>query len=188
MTKPTREELERRLDESFAPPKDRGTLSLIVIRPETDAREILGSCRLSLEGGADGDNWAKGCWKSLPDGRPHPDVQIAITNSAFMGLIEPDETRHALAGDTLHVDLDLSEGNLSPGDRLLIGDRVELEITEVPHTGCGKYRERFGKGALELVNSETGMRKRLRGIYARVARDGVVNEGDQIVVHRFDSK
>jgi hypothetical protein len=62
-------------------PKDKGSLEAIVIRPGSEERLSLQQCRLSPEGGTEDDAWARGCWLKLPDGRPHPDVQICIMNS-----------------------------------------------------------------------------------------------------------
>ncbi|WDI42666.1 MOSC domain-containing protein [Bremerella sp. P1] len=160
-------------------PTDDGKLDAIVIRPKTDERSQLAFCELSLEGGVHGDNWALGCWKSLPDGSPHPDVQIAITNSRAIDLIAGDTGRWALAGDNLYVDFDLSEDNLSAGQQLAIGD-VVLEITEIPHNGCKKFSDRFGSDALKFVNSAVGKQLHLRGIYARVVKSGIVRVGDRI--------
>jgi MOSC domain-containing protein YiiM len=160
-------------------PKDRGVLRAIVIRPETDARLALQRCELSPEGGVHGDHWAKGCWMSLPDGRPHPDVQVAITNARTIALIAQDEARWPLAGDNLFADLDLSADNLPPGTRLSVGGAL-LEITAVPHKGCKKFAERFGVDATRFVNSRDGLRLHLRGIYARIVEPGVVTVGDAI--------
>ena len=68
-------------------PKDIGILKAIVIRPRTDERVTLNECEISPELGVHGDNWAQGCWLSLPDGRPHPDVQVAIMNARTIALI-----------------------------------------------------------------------------------------------------
>jgi hypothetical protein len=81
------EELEDGLGEILRSPKDQGPLKAIVIRPETDARISLQACELSPEGGVQGDNWARGCWMSLPDGRPHPDVQVVMMNARAIALI-----------------------------------------------------------------------------------------------------
>ena len=163
------EELRGRLDEIRQSPKDQGILKAIVIRPETDARVSLQRRELSAELGVHGDNWAKGCWMSLPDGRPHPDVQVAIMNARTIALIAQDEARWPLAGDNLLVDLDLSEYNLPPGTRLAVG-RALLEITDVPHKGCKKFAARFGVDATRFVNARDGLHLHLRGIYARGRR------------------
>jgi MOSC domain-containing protein YiiM len=150
-----------------------------VIRPETDARVSLQHCELSPEGGVHGDNWAKGCWMSSPDGQPHPDVQVTIMNARTIALIAQDEARWPLAGDNLIVDLDLSKDNLPPGSRLSVGSAL-LEITDVPHKGCKKFVERFGVDATRFVNGREGLRLHLRGIYARIVEPGVVSVGDTI--------
>jgi MOSC domain-containing protein YiiM len=172
-------ELENGLPEILRSPTDRGVLRAIVIRPETDARASLPQCELSPEGGVHGDNWAKGCWMSLPDGRPHPDVQVTLMNARAIALIARDEARWPLAGDNLFVDLDLSDDNLPPGTRLAVGSTL-LEITEVPHKGCKKFAARFGADATRFVNSREGLRLHLRGIYARIVERGVVAVGDPI--------
>jgi hypothetical protein len=173
------DELRQGLDEIRLSPKDRGGLKAIVIRPETDARISLQRCELSPDGGVHGDNWAKGCWMSLPDGRPHPDVQVALMNARTIALIAKEEARWPLAGDNLLVDLDLSEGNLPPGTRLSVGSAL-LEITDVPHKGCKKFAERFGVDATRFVNARDGLRLHLRGIYARIVEPGAVAVGDTV--------
>ena len=172
-------ELENGLPEILRSPRDRGILRAIVIRPETDVRASLPQCELSPEGGVHGDDWAKGCWMSLPDGRPHPDVQVTIMNARAIALIAEEEARWPLAGDNLLVDLDLSEDNLPPGTRLAIGATL-LEITEVPHKGCKKFAARFGVDATRFVNSREGLRLHLRGIYARIVEPGVIAVGDPV--------
>jgi MOSC domain-containing protein YiiM len=173
------EELQVGLSGILQSPKDRGILKAIVIRPEVDARVSLQQCELSPEGGVHGDNWAKGCWMSLPDGRPHPDVQVTIMNARTIALIAQDEARWPLAGDNLFVDLDLSGDNLPPGTRLSVGAAL-LEITEVAHKGCSKFAERYGVDATRFVNSRDGLRLHLRGIYARIVEPGVVAVGDAV--------
>jgi MOSC domain-containing protein YiiM len=160
-------------------PKHRGVLRAIVIRPETDARVALQQCELSPEGGVHGDNWAKGCWMSLPDGRPHPDVQVTIMNARTIALIAQDEARWPLSGDNLFADVDLSADNLPRGTRLSVGSAL-LEITAVPYKGCQKFAARFGVDATRFVNSRDGLRLRLRGIYAKIVEPGVVTVGDAI--------
>jgi MOSC domain-containing protein YiiM len=173
------EELREGLGEIERSPKERGALRAIVIRPETDARSALQQCELSPELGVHGDNWAKGCWMSLPDGRPHPDVQVTIMNARTIALIAQDEARWPLAGDNLFVDLDLSTDNLPPGTRLSVGTAL-LEITAVPHKGCSKFAARYGVDATRFVNSREGLRLHLRGIYARIVERGRITVGDMV--------
>jgi hypothetical protein len=160
-------------------PKDQGLLELIVIRPKDLERVVLPECRLSARLGAHGDMWADGCWKTLPDGSPHPDVQITLMNSRCIALVAQEKSRWPLAGDQLYVDLDLSDDNLPVGQRLAIGAAI-LEITDTPHTGCDLFSERFGPAALAFVNSPIGKQLHLRGIYAKVIRDGHVKTGDRV--------
>ena len=175
----SRDELEAGLDEILSSPSDRGTLKAVVIRPETDARLSLQRCELSPELGVHGDDWAQGCWMTLPDGRPHPDVQVTLMNARTIALIAREEARWALAGDNLYVDLDLSAANLPPGTRLALGSAL-LEITAVPHNGCVKFAARFGLEATRFVNSREGKRLHLRGIYARIVQPGTITVGDLV--------
>jgi MOSC domain len=175
----TFEELQEGLGGIMLSPQDRGTLKAIVIRPEVETRVSLRQCELSPDGGVHGDNWAKGCWMSLPDGRPHPDVQVAIMNARAIALIAQEEARWPLAGNQLLIDLDLSRDNLPPGTRVSVGPAL-LEINAVPHNGCKKFAERFGVDATRFVNSKEGVRLHLRGIYARIVEPGVVTVGDPV--------
>jgi hypothetical protein len=176
---PSLEELNDGLPEILQSPKDCGVLRAIVIRPETGTRVSLLRCEISPEGGVHGDSWAKGCWMSLPDGRPHPDVQVTIMNARTIALIARDDARWPLAGDNLFIDLDLGADNLPPGTRLAVGP-ARLEITAVPYKGCRKFAERFGVDATRFVNSREGLRLHLRGIYARIVEGGVVAVGDAV--------
>ena len=51
-------------------------------------------------------------------------------------------------------------------------------MTDQPHTGCGKFVERFGVDAMKLVNSELGRRLQLRGVNAKVVQPGRIRVGD----------
>lgn len=76
--------------------------------------------------------------------------------------------------------MDLSQENMPPGTRLRIGS-AEIEITDVPHNGCAAFVRRYGRDAAVFVNSGEGKRLRLRGIYGRVVKDGLVSVGDRVV-------
>lgn len=183
----TIDELNNGLSAIRQSPLDEGRLNEIVIRPVKDERVSLTECDISPELGVHGDNWARGCWMSLPDGRPHPDVQICIMNSRAISLIAQEESRWRLAGDNLFVDLDLSRENLQPGQQLATGSAV-IEITAVAHNGCSKFAQRFGADAVKFVNSESGKQLRLRGIYAKVVQAGVIHVGDVIRKMWFNVK
>ena len=162
-----------------ASPRDHGLLHAIVRRPQRDRREVVGEATLDLESGLVGDDWLARGSSSQPDGRANPESQLTIMSVRVLAAIEPDESRWALAGDQLLVDLDLSVANLPAGARIRVGE-AELVISEMPHTGCAKFSGRFGSDALRWINSPLGRELRFRGVNARVARGGVVRIGDLI--------
>ena len=90
-----------------------------------------------------------------------------------------ERERWPLAGDQLYLDLDLSDDNLPHGSRLAIGSAV-IEVTAIPHNGCLKFKARFGKEAVQFVNSDVGKRLHLRGINAKIIQPGVIRQGDVI--------
>jgi hypothetical protein len=174
------DELTAGLDHIRASPADGGRLDLIVRRPAVDGRELLATGELSVDEGLVGDTWRYRGSSRTGDGGPHPDMQLNIINSRLTRLLGgEDDLARALAGDQLHVDLDLGAANLPPGTRLLIGD-AEIEVTDQPHTGCAKFAARYGAEALRFVNVGPGKELRLRGINARVVRAGTIRTGDSI--------
>lgn len=179
MNHATTTQLEQALPWLRESPRDAGSVEMIVRRPAIEAREVLQEGVLDPADGLVGDNWRTRGSRSTPDGSAHPDAQLTLTNSRIVSLIAGSEERWALAGDQLYVDFDLSEENLPPGTRLRVGSAT-IEITDKPHTGCGKFVKRFGVEALKFVNSPVGREMHLRGIYARVVEGGTVRAGDPI--------
>jgi hypothetical protein len=161
-------------------PADRGTVDLIVCRPAQGERLVLEEGMLDLAVGLVGDNWATRPSNSTPDRSPNPLGQVTLINSRVLGVIAGDDERRPLAGDQLHVDLDLSVENLPPGTRLAVGEAV-LEVTEKPHNGCLKFEARYGRDVAQFVNSPRRQALRLRGMNARVVTPGRVRAGDAIV-------
>ncbi|MEM7497210.1 MAG: MOSC domain-containing protein [Pseudomonadota bacterium] len=178
-TRRSRAELEAALPEILAAPKDEGRLDLIVSRPGHGERRTPGIARLTAAGGVEGDHWARGCWRTLEDGSPHPDVQICLMMSRMIRAIAGEEANWPPAGDNLFIDMDLTPDNTPPGTRLALGS-VEMVVTAEPHDGCQHFIDRYGRDACIFVNTGAGKRHRLRGIYCRVTRDGSVSVGDMV--------
>jgi MOSC domain-containing protein YiiM len=172
MTQKTESTLEAGLDHVRQSPADRGVLEMIVSRPRVGKRDVLQEGELTTAEGLAGDSWRL----RRP---PNPDMQLNIMSARVLALVAGDRSRWPLAGDQLIVDLDLSGANLPPGTRLTIGSAV-VEVTAEPHTGCGKFVERFGLDAQKFVNSPVGRRLNLRGINARVVQSGAIRVGDVV--------
>ena len=171
-----RSELEAGLPEILKSPRDTGAIALIVRRPAVNERETLDVASLSVSDGLVGDSW-----KTRKN--PHPDMQLNIMNSRAAALVAQDPNRWQLAGDQLYVDLDLSVENLPAGSQLRIGNAI-VEVTEIPHLGCRKFVERFGRDAMKFVNSEQGCKLNLRGINAKVIEGGSIKINEIVTVEK----
>jgi hypothetical protein len=172
-------ELEAGLDLVRQSPKEEGSLALIVCRPAVGEREILKEGKLDLLEGLVGDTWRTRGSSQTADGSAHPDTQVTLMNARVIALLARVRDRWPLAGDQLFVDLDLSLDNLPPGTRLALGAAV-IEVTAQPHTGCHKFRARYGSEALKFVNSTMGKQLRLRGMNAKIVQPGLIRTGDGI--------
>lgn len=176
----TREELEAGLDHVRAAPREAGTVELVVRRPAEGEREVLDAGELDLAEGLVGDTWKRRRTRTTLDGSPNPDLQLNVMSARAVDLVAGgDRDRWALAGDQLYLDLDLSEEHLPAGTRLAVGDAV-IEVTPQPHTGCAKFRQRFGVDAHRFVNAKEHRPLRLRGLCAKVVVPGVVRPGDAV--------
>ena len=162
-----------------AAPKDNGTLDLIVMRPEHDARVLPESYDVTAELGVNGDHWKRGTGYALDDGTGDPDAQICMMMSGCIEAIAGPKENWAPAGDNFFLDMDLTPANMLPGTRFAIGS-AEFIVTETPHNGCQKFIDRYGRDAVLFVNTGKGKELRLRGIYARVTKDGTVSVGDTV--------
>ena len=164
--------LEAGIDHVRAAPADVGAVELIVRRPNVDEREVLDEGELDVDRGLVGDRWSR-------RGRPNPQNQLTLMNSRAAALVAGERDRWALAGDQLYVDFDLSAANIPPGTRLEVGSAI-VEISDLPHLGCGKFSARFGIDAREFVNSPAGVELNLRGVNAMVVRSGTVRRGEAV--------
>lgn len=159
-----------------APPDD-GTVSLIVQRPAVNARAVVDAAEMSVARGMAGGGWQLRPERGTVD-------QICVMSTAAIRAFAGDDPRAwPAAGDQLFLDLDLRRANLRAGDRVAVGadaDAVLLEVTPKPHNGCAKFARRYGDDALKVVMAPLGKERRLRGIYFRVVREGVVRKGDRV--------
>ena len=172
-------ELEAGLEHIRQAPRDHGVLEMIVQRPQIDERRVIDQGELNPVEGLVGDNWKDRGSKHTPDGSANLYAQITIMNARCIALLAQNEERWALAGDQLYVDFDLSDDHIPPGTRLAIGSAI-LEVSAEPHSGCKKFSSRFGVEAMKFVNSPEGKQLHLRGINAKVIREGVVRVGDTV--------
>ena len=167
----TQKDLDAGLEQAGASPKNCGMLQAIFIRPSVGKRTSLVKAQVSPEGGVHGDRWST----SGADKR----AQVTIMNARILDAVAGGRDRWSLAGDQLIVDLDLSETNLPIGQRLAIDD-VELEISDLPHTGCEGFALRFGPVAAQFIDAADHARLHLRGVNARVVHGGIVRVGSEV--------
>lgn len=171
----TMAELEAGIGHIRQSPRDGGVLEMIVRRPSVNQREVLVEGQLDMLVGLVGDNWrTKGSLTTL-DGSSHPDKQLTIMNARVIALVAQTKDRWPLAGDQLYVDLDLSAENLPPGTWLAIGSAI-VEVTAPPHTGCHKFKSRFGRDAMKFVNRTEELHH--RGVNAKVVQPGIIRVCD----------
>ncbi len=170
----TRHELELLWRDSPAQPRDRGAVRLICLRTGGGEHTCPARVLVTPEGGVEGDRWSRKADAS-------PDTQVTLMSARVAELVAGDTTPLHSAGDNFLVDLDLAEAALPAGARLRIGGAA-LEVSLKPHTGCGKFRDRFGAGALDWVNHEENRALRLRGVNCRVISGGEVALHDSIEV------
>ena len=147
---------------------------MLVLRPEVGERAVVDEAKLNDTEGMVGDSWAH-----RTGYEPDPLRQLTVMSTRVLDAIAGDREFWPAAGDQILVDLDISEGNLPAGSQLAIGSAV-IEITEPPHTGCPKFKARFGGDALVWVNGRRGRRLRMRGANARVVEPGTVSTGDSV--------
>lgn len=158
-----------------APPTTTGSVALLVRRCADGRRETPSHVTLTQAEGVPGDRWRE----RLP---LNPEAQITVMRRDVGELVANGQPLTHF-GDNLVVDLDLSDENLPPGTRLRIG-AARVEVTPKPHTGCLKYKDRFGADALRFVSTREALAANLRGIHVRVIEDGEVAVGDAILVER----
>lgn len=165
------------LDQIRSAPSTEGRIELIVRRPAIDEREVITRGELCTTNGLVGDNWS--AKPTSATGMPNPRAQLTLMNARAAAAIAGQRDRWPLAGDQLYVDFDLSVENVPAGTVLAVG-AAEIEVTDEPHLGCGKFVRRFGVDAQRFVNSPDGRRLNCRGINTRVVVPGALETGNTI--------
>jgi GNAT superfamily N-acetyltransferase len=148
-----------------------GEVRLIVVRRGGGVHDTPSRVELDREQGVRGDRWGEG-------ESPNPEAQVSILDARVAAVLAGgDPARLSVPGDNLVVEMDVDEASLPVGTRLRAGTAL-LEITPKPHTGCAKFRERFGDAALRWVSEQRPQRR--RGVYARVIEGGAIAVGDRV--------
>ena len=160
------------------PPRDSGTVDLLVARGPEGERLLPAEVLLTVNGGMPGDRWAA-------QDKYGPDYQLATTRSDTARLFANGQPLE-LHGDNLYLHLDLSSANLPTGSRVRLGEAITV-VTPVRHDGCKKWVQRFGLCPMQLNLAPEYHALHLRGIYLRVVQEGRVRLGDPaIVLERAD--
>lgn len=158
-------------------PRDLGKVVRCVVRPSSGERLAPRAIELTPEDGVLGDRWSS-------DPQRVPGNQVSLINVHVIdSLSGEDEARAILAGDNLHVDLDLTEANLPVGTLLTLGD-VVLEVSDLPHRPCRSFHARFGASGVKKVARANRIGRRGRGVLTKIVHGGTVRVGDTIHVKR----
>lgn len=160
-----------------ASPRDLGRVVRCVLRTGRGERATPDALELIAGRGIVGDSWS---------GHPHsaPGNQVSLINvHVARAVADGDETRMALTGDNLQVDLELSEANLPVGTNLHIGTAV-VRVSAMPHRPCRSFVARFGATHTKRVARATRVGRRGRGVLCEVLASGTIRVGDVITVER----
>lgn len=155
------------------PPRDVGSVVLLVARAVDHARSTPERVLLQPNAPLPGDRWD-------PANKYGTANQLSVMDAGVARAVCNGQDL-ALPGDNLLLDLDLSEANLPVGSVVAIG-AAHCEVTEKAHTGCKLYTQRFGIDAMRLTADEQWKTSRLRGLFLRVLRAGEVAVGDPVRV------
>lgn len=173
------EELAAALPAILAAPRDAGEIRLLCARPRPNARRFPDRLVMTRAGGVAGDFEMSRPWLTLPDGAPDPRIQVAVIAWQVLDLVWRERDRIPHPGDTLTVDMCLTEENLPSGTLLSAGSAV-LRVSDVPNDGCVKWKVRYGKAAQDWAGAAAHAPLRLRGLFCSIERDGEIGLGDRL--------
>jgi len=175
----TRAELDAAIPGILAAPKDGAAVGMLCLRPAPNLRRFVDEVPVTVAGGIGGERWATAPWLRLPDGAPHPGIQICVLQQRVLDLVWRNREAVPHPGDTFIVDMDLSEANLPAGTLLQAGTAV-LRVSDIFNDGCVKWKTRYGAEAKAWITAPGHAALRLRGILCSVERDGVIRNGDRL--------
>ncbi len=173
----TLDELNAGLPHILAAPKSGAAVSMLCLRPDYNQRRFVDEITLTSDQGIPGERWATRPWLRLPDGRPHPGLQVCILPKRVMDLVWLDRENTIHPGDTFILDLDMTEKNIPNGSLLRVGTSL-LRVTEVFNDACVKWKARYGADAKDWVNIPEYRHLRLRGLMCAIHQGGTIRNGD----------
>lgn len=179
MTFKSIEELNAELPHIRNAPKDDGVIHKLCYRPGFRKREFVDEISLSVTDGVIGDRWKEFGWLKLPDGSADPRIQVCILPKRVLDSVWQEDHGVDYPGDTMIVDMDMSEANLPIGTRLQVGSAI-IEVSDVFNDACTKWSARYGKPSREWINLPENLPLRLRGILCQVVEDGKVSLSDRM--------
>ncbi len=148
-----------------------GRVVSLVVRLGDERHRELESAIIDAERGLEGDRW----WS----GSRRLERQISLVSRRTLETLTSERSRWSDSGDNLVVDFDLSESNVPVGSQLEVGGAI-LGVSATSHLGCARFARRFGEEARDWVNAPANRHLRLRGVYCRVVKGGVVTLGDVV--------
>jgi len=175
----TATELALALPDVLAAPLTDGPIRLLCARPKPNKRSFPDSLTLTRADGVQGDFEMSRPWLELPDGSADPRIQVAIMAARVLDLCWRNRDQVTYPGDTIVVDLNLTEATLPAGTLIAAGTAI-LRVSDLPNEGCAKWKVRCGKAAYDWTRAPHHAALRLRGLFCSVQQDGVVMLGDRI--------
>jgi hypothetical protein len=177
----TRVELDAALAFVLAAPKTDARIDSLCFRPGRGERRFPATVTLTRDKGIPGERWLTEPWMRLPDGSPHPGIQVSILPRRVADLAWRNRTSTLHPGDTIIADLDCTVANLPIGSLIQAGSAV-LQVSDVPNYACAKWKVRYGDASYDWIREPDHAALRLRGILCSIAQDGEVILTDRLHV------
>jgi len=173
-------QLSNLLAHARAAPIQVGRVDFLIKRPAEGVHVPVEELYFDVAKGILGDRWETTAWLKCPDGSPDPRVQVSMTNTKVMQCFaRAAEASIEDCGDNLYVDFNLSESALPAGALLQVGEAV-LRVSDVINDACGKFSQRFGDEAFQIIRDPETAALHLRGRFCSIVHAGSVRVGDAL--------